>query len=58
MLEAPLRESVIVNGISVLLVLLDVRKPAPQGQAHYPYTSDQVSFNPGFFHHLFIYRNK
>ncbi|XP_023342870.1 serine/threonine-protein phosphatase 6 regulatory subunit 3 isoform X2 [Eurytemora carolleeae] len=41
MLEAPLRESVIVNGISVLLVLLDVRKPAPQGQAHYPYTSDQ-----------------
>ena len=42
MLEKPVSESVIVNCVSVLLVLLEVRKPVPQGQGQYSYATDQV----------------
>ena len=40
MLSGCPRQSVVVNVVSVLLVLLEVRRPLPQNQGYY---SDQVS---------------
>ena len=35
-------ESTIVNGVEVLLALLEIRRPAPQGGGFYPYSTEQV----------------
>ena len=42
MLDGPAVESTIVNGVEVLLSLLEIRRPAPQGGGFYPYTTEQV----------------
>jgi len=41
MLDGPAVESTIVNGVEVLLSLLEIRRPAPQGGGFYPYTTEQ-----------------
>ena len=42
MLDGVAVESTIVNGVEVLLALLEIRRPAPQGGGFYPYTTEQV----------------
>ena len=42
--SSPVAESVIVNSVEVLLSLLEVRRPAPQG-AFYPYSSEPEPVN-------------
>jgi len=41
MLDGPVQESTIINGVEVLLALLEIRSPAPQGGGFYPYTTEQ-----------------
>jgi len=41
MLDGVAVESTIVNGVEVLLALLEIRRPAPQGGGFYPYTTEQ-----------------
>merc|ERR1719500_2044810 len=41
MLDGKAVESTIVNGVEVLLSLLEIRRPAPQGGGFYPYTTEQ-----------------
>jgi len=41
MLDGPVVESAIVNGVEVLLALLEIRRPAPQGGGFYPYSTEQ-----------------
>ena len=42
MLDGEAVESTIVNGVEVLLALLEIRRPAPQGGGFYPYSTEQV----------------
>ena len=44
MLDGEAVESTIVNGVEVLLALLEIRRPAPQGGGFYPYSTEQVLF--------------
>jgi len=41
MLDGEAVESTIVNGVEVLLALLEIRRPAPQGGGFYPYSTEQ-----------------
>ena len=44
MLDGPPVETCIINGVEVLLSLLEVRRPAPQG-GFYPYSTEQDTVN-------------
>jgi len=39
------RESIIINGVNVLMSLLEIRKPGPTNAGYYPYTTDQETGN-------------
>jgi len=46
MLDSPPVESTIVNGVEVLLALLEIRKPSPQGAGFYQYGAQEDTAPP------------